>query len=248
MLKYIKMKREKITIDGKEYNLFIYFEERNNSRASIGRTGIHLRVPSGMPREELFKETLRLKRWAMEKIKEKPPEFKRKGSRNYKDGDKIQIANEEYAIRLEFKEKQSSSVRIKGNELFFTISCNLPEEKQRKHISVLASRIIGARKLPYIAQKIHELNAKHFDVPIKKIFLKYNQSNWGSCSHQGNINISTRVLFAPDEVIDSVCIHELAHRKEQNHSEEFWNLVEKAMPDYKEKEKWLKENSDKCWF
>lgn len=242
------MRKEKITVGEKEYSVFISFEERDNSRVSIGRTGIHLRVPLGMPREEQFKEILRLKRWAIEKIKEKPPEFKRKDSRTYNDGDKLQIANEEYTIHLEFKEKQSSSVRIVGNELFFTISSTLPEEKQRKHISVLTSRIIGARKLPYLAQKIHQLNAKHFNVPIKKIFLKYNQSNWGSCSHQGNINISTRILFAPDEVIDSVCIHELAHRKEQNHSEAFWQLVEKAMPDYKEKDKWLKENSDNCWF
>lgn len=242
------MKREKIIINEKEYNVYTSFEERNDTRASIGRTGIHLRIPLGIPREEQFKEIMHLKRWATEKIKEKPSEFKRKGSRTYNDGDKLQIANEEYTIHFEFKEKQSSSVRIVGTELFFTISSTLPEEKQRKHISVLASRIIGARKLPHITKKIHELNVKHFNVPIKKIFLKYNQSNWGSCSHQGNINISTRVLFAPDEVIDSVCIHELAHRKEHNHSDAFWQLVEKAMPDYKEKDKWLKENSDKCWF
>ncbi len=205
------MKVDKIVISGKEYSVFILFEERDNSRASIGKTGIHLRVPLGMPREEQFKEILRLKRWAAEKIQEKPPEFKQKGSRTYADGDKLQIANEEYIIHLRFKEKQSSSVRIVGNELFFTISSTLSEEKQRKHISVLTSRIIAARKLPYITQKIHELNAGHFNVPIKKIFLKYNQSNWGSCSSQGNINISTRV-------------------------------------DYKEKDKWLKENSDQCWF
>lgn len=242
------MRTDKIIVEGKDYKVFISFEKRDNSRVSIGRTGVHLRIPLSMPREEQFKEALRLKRWAMEKIKEKLPEFKHKGSRTYGEGDKLQVGNEEYTLHLEFKEKQSSSVRIAGNELFFTISNALPEEKQRKHISVLASRIIGARKLPYITQKIHELNAKHFNVPVKKIFLKYNQTNWGSCSHQGNINISTRVLFAPDEVIDSVCIHELAHRKELNHSDAFWQLVEKAMPDYKEKDKWLKENSDKCWF
>jgi len=56
------------------------------------------------------------------------------------------------------------------------------------------------------------------------------------------------LLFAPDEVIDYVCIHELAHLKERNHSPEFWKLVEGALPDYREKEKWLKENSDQCWF
>ena len=242
------MRRDKIIVDGKEYKIYIYFEQRNNTRVSIGKTGLHFRIPIGMSREEQFKEILRLKRWAITKIIEKPPEFKQKGSRAYCEDDKLQIASEEYTLHYEYKEKQSSSVQIIGNELFFTVSSSIPEDKQRKHISVLASRIIGQRKLSYITQKIHELNNAHFNVPIKKIFLKYNQSNWGSCSREGNINISTRLLFAPEEVIDYVCIHELAHRKEQNHSDAFWSLVEKAVPNYKAREKWLKDNSDQYWF
>ncbi|HLC81444.1 MAG TPA: M48 family metallopeptidase [Candidatus Nanoarchaeia archaeon] len=95
---------------------------------------------------------------------------------------------------------------------------------------------------------IKQLNEKYFKFYVGKIFLKYNASNWGSCSNSGNINISTRIIFAPGEIIDYVCIHELAHLQEKNHSPKFWKLVEQALPDYKEKQKWLKENSDKCWF
>ena len=80
------------------------------------------------------------------------------------------------------------------------------------------------------------------------MFLKYNTSSWGTCSSSKNINLSTRLLFAPDGVIEYVCIHELAHMLEMNHSERFWNLVERAMPDYKEKIDWLKQNEDQCWF
>jgi len=64
-----------------------------------------------------------------------------------------------------------------------------------------------------------------------KIFFKNAKSRWGSCSEAGNINVSTRLLFAPDEVLESVCIHELAHLIERNHSEKFWALVEQAMPN-----------------
>ena len=78
--------------------------------------------------------------------------------------------------------------------------------------------------------------------------MKYNHSNWGSCSSKGNINLSTRLLFAPDDVIDYVIIHELAHRIEMNHSPRFWKLVSDAMPDYKEKEKWLKVHGGKLGF
>jgi len=83
---------------------------------------------------------------------------------------------------------------------------------------------------------------------INKIFFKNLRSRWGSCSERSNINISTGLLFAPEDVLEYICIHELAHLIEQNHSSRFWQLVEKAMPDYREKEKWLNENGGKCGF
>jgi len=63
-----------------------------------------------------------------------------------------------------------------------------------------------------------------------------------------NINLSTRLLFAPPPVIDYVIIHELTHLIEMNHSSKFWNIVKSIMPDYKQKEKWLKKNGKFCDF
>ena len=48
--------------------------------------------------------------------------------------------------------------------------------------------------------------------------------------------------MAPEEVIDYVVIHELAHLKERNHGAQFWALVEKMCPEYKERKKWLKDS------
>ena len=78
--------------------------------------------------------------------------------------------------------------------------------------------------------------------------MKYNKTNWGSRSTKNNINISTRLLFAPKDVQEYVFIHELAHFFEMNHSKRFWDIVGKIMPDYKEKERWLKINNAKCDF
>lgn len=51
------------------------------------------------------------------------------------------------------------------------------------------------------------------------------------------MNFNNRLLFVPEELVDYVVVHELAHRKEMNHSNAFWNVVEKYMPDYKERRK-----------
>lgn len=52
-------------------------------------------------------------------------------------------------------------------------------------------------------------------------------------------------MLMPMEIIDYVVIHELCHRKEMNHSKRFWDEVEKVLPDYKERRKWLKENGSR---
>jgi predicted metal-dependent hydrolase len=68
------------------------------------------------------------------------------------------------------------------------------------------------------------------------------KSRWGSCSGQGNLNFNCLLMRAPDDVVDYVIVHELCHRKEMNHSDRFWTLVESVLPDYKEKRKWLKDH------
>ena len=67
------------------------------------------------------------------------------------------------------------------------------------------------------------------------------KTRWGSCNRKGNINFTYRLLFVPEEVIDYVVVHELAHLKEMNHSAGFWSVVEQTMPDYKARRKKLRE-------
>ena len=122
------------------------------------------------------------------------------------------------------------------------------EVGQQKAISTLLSRIIANDNAAEFIRRVNELNFQYFKKPIKSVNFKYNHSNWGSCSSQTNLNFSSRLLFAPDDVQDYVIIHELAHLIELNHSNRFWKLVSDAMPNYEEKEKWLKKNSHQCRF
>lgn len=72
------------------------------------------------------------------------------------------------------------------------------------------------------------------------ITIRNQTGRWGSCSSVGNLNFNCLLMLAPEEVRDYVIVHELAHRKEMNHSAAFWAQVEAVLPDYKEREKWLK--------
>ncbi len=69
------------------------------------------------------------------------------------------------------------------------------------------------------------------------------KKRFGSCSPNGSLNFSWRLMMAPLNIIDYVVVHELVHIEERNHSKNFWNKVRIILPDYKQSEKWLKDNS-----
>ena len=70
------------------------------------------------------------------------------------------------------------------------------------------------------------------------------KTRWGSCSSNGTLSFSWRLMLAPPRVLDYVVIHELCHLTYMDHSKLFWKKVESIDPDYKEHRRWLKENGD----
>ncbi len=72
--------------------------------------------------------------------------------------------------------------------------------------------------------------------------LRDTRSRWGSCSPQGRLMYSWRLVMAPPEVLDYVAAHEVAHLAEMNHSPAFWAHVARLMPEYREHRHWLRKN------
>lgn len=65
---------------------------------------------------------------------------------------------------------------------------------------------------------------------------------WASCSPKGNVGFHWKCMMAPPTIIDYIVVHELCHFHHLNHTEAFWNEVDKVMPSYRERKGWLKQN------
>jgi len=84
--------------------------------------------------------------------------------------------------------------------------------------------------------------AEMMGVTYNSITIRFQTSRYGSCSAKGNLNFNALLVLMPPEAMDYIIVHELAHRKEMNHSMRFWAEVEKILPNYKEQRAWVKEH------
>jgi predicted metal-dependent hydrolase len=84
--------------------------------------------------------------------------------------------------------------------------------------------------------------AKKIGVTYGRITIRNQKTRWGSCSSKGNLNFNCLLMLTLPEVIDSVVVHELCHRKEMNHSAKFYEEIYRVYPEYDKWNRWLKEN------
>lgn len=237
-----------ITVNGKELPVEVVFEHRGGHRYSISRKCIRMRLPLGLTAESVQRHLLELQQWVGKVAAKKTALLEPFTPKTYRSGETIVVGNRQYILEIITEERGSHTGKLIGNTIALRLSNRATESQQTKAVRTLLSRIVAGDFQAEIEQRVFAWNRRTFNRPIKGVFLKYNHSNWGSCSRNGNVNLSTRLLFAPEAVQDYVILHELAHLVELNHSDRFWALVETFMPDYQTKEKWLSKNGGLCDF
>ncbi len=102
-----------------------------------------------------------------------------------------------------------------------------------KHLRHLATRELSLR--------VMELANQH-GFTVDRVTVRNQRTRWGSCSRRGTISLNWRLIQIPDHVRDYVLLHELAHTRHMNHSRRFWQEVELLCPNYRDAERWLKQN------
>lgn len=162
----------------------------------------------------------------------------------------IQVKPNEVIIRAPTRMKQNEIekfVEIKRNWIEKHLQSVSEKQKLFENIEPYSEEEIKyfiARAKEIISPKV-EFYANKIGVTYNRITIRCQCTRWGSCSSKGNLNFNCLLVLLPDEIIDSVIVHELCHRKQMNHSAKFYAEIEKVFPDYNRCHQWLKQNGDK---
>ena len=125
------------------------------------------------------------------------------------------------------------------------------DEKNRKIYVPFADKTTVQRKMlnfyksnakSYL-QSVLDKCSENMNIKYKKFQIRDSKTVWGSCGKNGSINLNWRLILLPEEIIEHIIIHELAHVVYRNHSKQFYNFVSLFSKDYKEKDRWLRDNS-----
>lgn len=138
--------------------------------------------------------------------------------------------------------------RPKQEEALAFISSLLGTQKSSdsKPVSpeILELKAKAKEELPAIVKKYANL----MKVSYNRITIRHQKTRWGSCTKTGNLSFNCLLMKMPENVRDYVIIHELAHRKELNHSTKFWAIIAEYCPWYKDAKLWLKENGENLFL
>ena len=154
--------------------------------------------------------------------------------KQYVDGEKFLFRGSSFDLEL---------VRPQRPALKFEDGFRLSNTSQKRGEQVF-TRWYKDRAFEIISERAAKFSAQ-YDFSPKQVKITSARTRWGSCSPKGTLNFTWRLVMAPQDVIDYVVVHELAHLRVKNHSQEFWKVVESILPGYKLQRKWLRDNGEK---
>jgi predicted metal-dependent hydrolase len=138
----------------------------------------------------------------------------------------VRIEGDLYRI----KATKGPRVSVEGDTLFVPGPEAQMGARLKSYLKTLArDRLVSASDF-----YAHKLGREY-----SRITMRDTRSRWGSCSSQGALNYSFRLIMAPAEVLRYVAAHEVAHLEEMNHSAAFWRIVEDLYGDYTSARSWL---------
>ncbi|WP_163264928.1 M48 family metallopeptidase [Chelativorans alearense] len=198
-------------------------------RIAPGGTGLRVTIPPGLSLREVERFLARHQGWLEERLKKLPHQPL------VRPGIKIPLRGVPHLIMHEPSRRGTVETTMHDGQPALVVTGD------RRH---LPRRLADFLKRE-ARRDIGMLVVRHTETVgrrAKAIRYRDTTSRWGSCTSDGTLSFSWRIMMAPPSVIDYLVAHEVAHLKEMNHGPRFWKLCEELCPDTERCKAWLKRN------
>ncbi len=196
-------------------------------------------APEKLSQREIMSFVEKKSEWVRKRLTLNREKQEKLPARKFISGEKLLYLGKEQI--LEVCERRNAGVSCEGGRIIVSLRPEIPAGSRTQFVrrelitwyANMALKKIEVRVTHYM---------KIIGVSPSAVRIKSLRSRWGSCSTRGGVNFAWNIIMAPETVLDYLVIHELCHLVHLNHSEQYWKLVEKFLPDHRERRKWLREN------
>ena len=214
----------------------LYSISRSDSRATIAVTvnpegNVSVTAPKGTRRTVIAQAVESKADWILRQ-QEYFRQHQNGFSKQYVSGESFFYLGRQYKLKVQRSRSQNTeaSVRMTRGLLLVTLPANVadsdrPEEVRKNLVRWYRDR--AEEHIPAITEQF----AKSLGLETNGVLIRDMKKRWGSASKR-RLTFNWRIIMAPRRLVEYVVAHELCHLVHENHSRDFWRLLERAMPDY----------------
>lgn len=196
---------------------------------------VTVKVPMKTSKEKIEELLDKRAEWILKNVKEQKK--KRKKIPEYMDGETFRVLGKDVILNISYEKIKKPKLKFAHNK-FLVI---LPEKEAnvKQQVEKLINEFYTELAEKEVEKAMRKMSMKVGIAP-NSYKVKNLKSTWGNCSTTGNISINKNVVMYSRHAIEYVCLHEICHLENMNHSKKFWNKVATYMANYKEAEEELK--------
>jgi predicted metal-dependent hydrolase len=209
---------------------------RKTVELAVERDGrLTLRAPVGTKTKLLESFVMQKRAWVYRKLAEKQALRPPVPAKEYVSGESFPYLGRHYRLLL----VNEQDVPLRLTEGRFRMQRSTAEGRREEFV-----RWYQRHARQWITKRVESFASRLGVVPAEVVIRDLGH-RWGSCTSRGKVNLHWASVLLPPSIVDYLIVHELAHLREPNHSPRFWAAVERAMPDYRDRKRWLAVNGER---
>jgi hypothetical protein len=200
---------------------------------------VGVRAPAGTAPEEIEAVVKKRAAWILKQQRELARYLPHLPPRQYVSGESHRYLGRQYRLKVNAGPESEPTVRQTRS----TLEVSVADPADRARVKVLLDAWYVARAGEVFAARLDACYPKvqHLGLPNPQLTVRAMRSRWGSCDADNRITLNIKLILVPETLIDYVIYHEMCHLKEHHHGRAFYHLLDRVLPEWRERKRKLEE-------